>query len=373
MSVFLFLKQIVDVLYPYHWLDYMMVIMVGIALIYQILLVRPDIKKSIAASDILIVALGILLTVSFMKDMGAYGVYVKVLSAFLMYFVGRIYYDRIKECTGALVTSAYLVVYVNLFYRLYHVGVTGLFGVSNAGGDLYYYDTDMAFAMILAMCFIGMYGRNMLRKYMTIFFVCPYMVFYSDAGIQKILMLVVVFVMLLYLVEKAAGKKRMMNSLLGVTVLGLLCLIVILMLPVFTGGDSVNSVLFVNEGFLSTGNMYVRYEKWREIWSEFRSSGLLSQLFGIELSNSVGSMYLKTLYALGFAGILLAGGFIGSVIYYVMKIQDRKTFYMTVLLAVMLFGTGATVDSMEATQMSWFPMMFAGMVISSVQNGREAW
>ncbi len=49
------------------------------------------------------------------------------------------------------------------------------------------------------------------------------------------------------------------------------------------------------------------------------------------------------------------------------KVKDRKTFYITVILAVMLLATGVTVSSMESTQMSWFPMMFAGMVVSSVQ------
>ena len=56
-----------------------------------------------------------------------------------------------------------------------------------------------------------------------------------------------------------------------------------------------------------------------------------------------------------------------SIMYYVMKVDDRKTFYLAVILAVLLLGSGVTVNSMESTQMSWFPMLFAGMVISSVQ------
>lgn len=372
MSVFLFLKQIVDVLYPYHWMDYMMVIMVVVALIYQILLVRPNVKKSITTSDILILLMVTLLSVSFLKDTNAYGVYVKVLSAFLMYFVGRIYYDRIKECTGALVTSAYLVVYINFFYRIYRMGISGIFKVSNAGGDLYYYDTDMAFAMILAICFIGMYGRNILRKYITIFIVCPYMVFFSDAGIQKVLMIVVLFLMFLYLVEKITGKKCITNSLLFISILGMLCLIAALMLPAFFGDSSIGLGGFAKESLLNTENMYVRYENWQSILNELKSADFVTKLFGVNLLIPAGSLYFKTLYSLGIMGILLLVAFIASVIYYVIQIEDRKTFYVMVLLALMLLGTGATVDSMEATQMSWFPMMFAGMVISSVQNGRKA-
>ncbi len=373
MSVFLFLKQIVDVMYPYHWLDYMMVIMVVIALIYQILLVRPSVKKSITLVDIFIILLGILLTLSFLRSLNAYGVYVKVLSAFLMYFVGRIYYDRIKECTGALVTAAYWVVYINLFYRLYRVGISGIFKVANAGGDLYYYDTDMAFAMILAMCFIGMYGRNMMRKYITLFFVCPYMVFFSDADIQKGLLFIVFFIMMLYLVEQVSGKRNMANGILAVTIIGFICFLVILMLPVFVRDGNIGADTFVKESFLNNENMCVRYEKWREIKREIENADITSIILGINLSCPAGSMYVKMLYSVGMAGILLFISFLAGAAYYLMQMKDRKTFYMVVLLAFMLLGTGATVDSMEATQMSWFPMMFAGMVISSAQNGREAW
>ncbi|MBQ6886171.1 MAG: hypothetical protein IJN54_01495 [Lachnospiraceae bacterium] len=366
MSVFLFLKQIVDVLYPYHWLDYMMVIMVVIALIYQIMLVRPDIKKHITFSDIIILIFGVLLTVSFAKETRAYGIYVKVLSAFLMYFVGRIYYDRIKECTGALVTSAYLVVCMNLIHRLYYFGMNFL-QVSNAQGDLYYYDTDMAFAMVLAFIFIGMYGQNSLRKYFTMFIVCPYMVICSDAGIQKALFIIIFLLMFLYLMEKMFGKKKLINICLLITMVGLLCFIVVLMFPVVAGENGEISGGVVSEDFLSIKNMYVRYEKWQEVWREFKSAGITSQLFGVELSLLVGSLYLKTLYSVGVIGVVLLFVFVISEIYYVVQIEDRKTFFVTILLTVMLLGTGVTVASMEATQMSWFPMMFAGMVISSVQ------
>ena len=63
--------------------------------------------------------------------------------------------------------------------------------------------------------------------------------------------------------------------------------------------------------------------------------------------------------------------FIGAVVYYVIQVEDRKTYYVTVLLAIMLLGTGLLNNSLEATQMSWYPMMFAGMVVSSVQAERR--
>ena len=57
--------------------------------------------------------------------------------------------------------------------------------------------------------------------------------------------------------------------------------------------------------------------------------------------------------------------------YHVTKFEDRKTFYLAVIMAVLLLGSGVKVNSMESTQMSWFPLLFSGMVISSVQVESE--
>lgn len=374
MTVFLFLKQIVDVLYPYRWLDYMMVALVIFLLVYQILLVRPSVRENFTGSDIIILLLSLLLTVSFIKNTEGYGIYFKVLSAFLMFFVGRVYYDRIQECYRALVVSSYIVIYANFFYRIAERGL--LFGNINVNGDLYYYDTDMAFAVILGMVFIGMLGRNTIIKFATVFFICPYMVLNSDAGIQKAILLVVYAILAVYILEKITGRQRPANWILTIAMAALLGSVGILLLPVFTDFDMAGILTLFDGGIFDKQNMLGRYGGWREIWSYIREGSLGNLLFGTDLCseqlhNSVfsnmNSVYMKTLYSLGFAGIILLVAFVASVVYYVVKVKDRKTFYITIILAVMLLATGVNVSSMESTQMSWFPMMFAGMVISSVQ------
>lgn len=374
MTVFLFLKQIVDVLYPYRWLDYMMVALVIFLLVYQILLVRPSVRENFTGSDIIILLLSLLLTVSFIKNVEGYGIYFKVLSAFLMFFVGRVYYDRIQECYRALAASSYIVIYANFFYRIAERGL--LFGNINVNGDLYYYDTDMAFAVILGMVFIGMLGRNTIIKFATVFFICPYMVLNSDAGIQKAILLVVYAILAVYILEKITGRQRPANWILTIAMAALLGSVGILLLPVFTDFDMAGILTLFDGGIFDKQNMLGRYGGWREIWSYIREGSLGNLLFGTDLCseqlhNSVfsnmNSVYMKTLYSLGFAGIILLVAFVASVVYYVVKVKDRKTFYITIILAVMLLATGVNVSSMESTQMSWFPMMFAGMVISSVQ------
>lgn len=372
MTFFLFAKQLVDMLYQYRALDYFMVIMVFFMLIYQIALVRPDIRKRFMLTDGIVVVLGLLLTFTFLKTGSGYQTYFKVMSAFLIYFVGRVYYDRIKECYGTLTFASYLVVYINLLDRIMKFGPS-LTSVTDAGGDLYFYDTDMAFAMILAMVFIAMFGRNSVFKLLTIFVVCPYMVFFSDAGIQMVLMIAIYAIIAVYLMELILDHKKLSGVLLSMMILGLLGIVLLIYMPVLGLGNSeYMSSLFQNR-FLNQNNMYSRYADWRMILDSCRGQSPSAKLLGIGMGAEVNiqSLYIKIFYSLGYVGLGLTVLMIISIMYYVTRVEDRKTFYLAVIMAVLLLGSGVTVNSMESTQMSWFPLLFAGMVISSVQVDRE--
>ena len=72
MSIFLFLKQFVDLLYTWKWLDVAMVLLVLVMLAYQYLLIRPDIKEKFRAADGVVLLLALLLTISFLRDISAY-------------------------------------------------------------------------------------------------------------------------------------------------------------------------------------------------------------------------------------------------------------------------------------------------------------
>lgn len=373
MSFFLFVKQIVDMLYSYKILDYFMVGLILFMLVYQIMLVRPDLKEMFTKADGIVLAICGLLTISFVKSTSEYETYFKILSAFLMYFVGRIYYERIQECYGALVSSVYIVVYLNLFSRISNFG-DRLFQVTNAGGDLYYYDTDMAFSMILAFVFIAMFGKNSVFKLFTILLVCPYMVFYSDAGIQKVLLLVVIAIILVYILELVLRKQKLSNIILIGMLTGIIAVVVLLYLPLMGIRDTDKIAGVFNGRFLDFQNMSARYDAWNEVLELSKERGILGQIFGNSLSVGAGegiyveSLYIKTYYALGWLGLLLALGMLVAVIRYIVKVKDRKTFYLMVMMVVILLGTGVAINSMERVQMSWFPLMFAGMVVSSVRE-----
>lgn len=370
MSFFLFAKQFVDMLYPYQILDYLMVILVVILLVYQTALVRPDIRSHFGITDGIILLLGILLTITLFRSQGGYQTYFKVMSAFLMYFVGRIYYDRIKECYSALTLASYLIVYLNFGHRIWNFR-GHLLQIKDAGGDWYYNDTDMAFAIVLAMVFIAMFAKNTIFKLVTIFLICPYMVFYSDAGIQMVLMIAVYVIIGIYILELIIRNRKVTGVLLSIMVLGLLGIVVLVYAPVLGIGQQEGILNLFTGRFLDQGNMYSRYVDWDQVLTRCRQEHLLTQVWGVGMGAeySIQSLYLKIYYTLGYVGIGLSLLTIISILYYVMRVEDRKTFYLAVIMAILLLGSGVTVNSMESTQMSWFPMLFAGMVISSVQAG----
>ena len=377
MSFFLFVKQIVDMLYLYKMLDYLMVSLIIFMLAYQVMLVRPDFKAMFTKADGIVIVLCGLVTISFLKNTSEYETYFKILSAFLMYYVGRIYYERIQECYGPLVSASYIVVYLNFLCRISNFG-GGLFRVTNAGGDLYYYDTDMAFAMILAFVFIAMFGKNSVLKLFTILLICPYMVFYSDAGIQKILLLVVMAIIFVYIIELVLRKPKLSNVALIAMVSGIIIVIIYLYLPVMGIGNA-DIVLSVFQGkLLDYKNMHSRYVAWNEVVQLAGEQGSINQLIGNSLSVGTGgsiyveSLYVKTYYAIGWLGLLVALGLLIGVIKYIIMVKDRKTFYLMIIMAILLLGSGVAINSMERVQMSWFPMLFAGMVVSSVrEEGKE--
>ena len=365
MSIFLFLKQFVDLLYAYRWMDIFMVILAMVMLVYQYLLLRPNIKESVKAADIVVLLLVALLTFSFFRDISAFQAYIKVMSAFLMYFMGRLYYDRINECGDALALSSYLIIYLNFVHRVLTYG-TKLFQVTNADGDLYFYDTDMAYGIILAFIFVAMFARNSIFKMLTLVLICPYMILYSDAGIQMLLFFAIVVVLILYIVEVAIHKKTFAMIGMGVLIAGLLACVVLIYIPLLTSDTSGTWKIFGNNAILNVTHMETRYSEWQQVYAVRSPETLLEKIWGISFNTGLPlkSFYLKALYTTGIVGLLL--GIVLIVLSFIAanRSEERKNFYITVMLAILMLGSGVTVNSMETTQMSWFVMLFAGMVIT---------
>lgn len=370
MSIFLFLKQIVDMLYPYHFLDYAMVGMALIALIYQLILVRPSLKKEICFTDVVVLLLGGIILVHYLENpVGNHSVTMKLGSAFLLYFLGRIYHERLEECSPALVGSSYIVVYANMIHRLvfFH---SDFWGLKDARGDLFFNDTDLGFGLLIALIFIVMYARNGILKLVTVFFVIPVLLFNSCAGVQKILFIAIFILLLIYVFEVMGVPRKVSNGILLTGILGLFALIVTLMLPVFTGG--INFLYNILEGkWISASTISERIGEWDVIWNQVKGASLIRKLFGISLTGRPFNQYISILYTTGFIGVVLSLLYLFSILKNITSVKDRKMFYIWTLITILFLGSSILNNCMEFTQCSWFFMMYGGMVVSNSRKTED--
>ena len=386
MSLFLFLKQIVDIFYKCKWMDYVLVAMAILILIKQLWLLRPNkmtktygngavikhgsyrisILKPLKLPDICIIYFSISATVKLLAyhsiNVEIYG---KLMSAFVLYTIGRICKERILECTGYLALASYIVVYANVVYRWISLGSERFFTSRISEGGLYYFDTDLSYAMLLALIFISMYGKNGILKFLTIFLVIPFMVLHSGADIQKILMVVIYIILFIYMAERAVKRRRLSDYILPTALILLIVILIGILLPVFYGEKTSSVLYYIDKYITNTENIRERYSEWSNAKTIFLNSNLGWRLFGfgIEPIGSIINQYLYTLYNYGYVGIGLLTTFIGSCTWFAIKEDNRKTYYVAIMLAIVFLGSSIVLNGMDRTQMSWLVMMYAGMVV----------
>ena len=375
MTIFLFLKQIVDIFYQYRFLDYVLVLFAISLLAYQIWLKKSDKLASVKNKDqykikltltdtcicyfILIATLKYLVFSS--TNLETYG---KLLSAFLMYFIGRLCKERIEECTRALAIAAYIVIYANVINRYIYLGYGGFFKSKVSDGCLYYFDTDLSYAMLIGLIFVAMYAKNSVLKFVTVFITCPFMILHSGADIQKVLLVVTYIVLFVFIGERAVKRRRISDYFLPIALI-LLCVILIgLILPVFTNNNNSILLVFINSRITDTNTLIERYSEWKNAKSIFDNSSLLWKCVGLG-TTSIGvviNQYLHIFFYYGYIGVIATIGIIISSTFSAIHTKERKTYYVSIMLAIVFLGTCIVINGMDRTQMSWFLFIFLGMV-----------
>lgn len=383
MPVFLFLKQIVDMFYQYKILDYGMVVLCFFLLYRKIRKdkIYKNLKEFFCSEDYLVVALILMYGLSFLRHPSAYGTFFKLESCFLLYFLGRVYGSEILKYGKILAGAGYIVVYANFVYRFYQFGfkfiVTGPeVTLLNVGG-LYYYKTDLAVGIIIASLFIYMFSEKKWLKWVTIIPVCGYMVFYSGARIGQLVMAVEYLLILLYELQigdhlNLKFKEKYILWIMGTV--SFLVLLFFIVLQIFPFEEIASNLsVAVGQGSFLERLMHSRHIVWWDILDYFSEQSFFMRLLGIDLEtefqhNSLGirahSMYIKQMYATGYVGCFLFLAILTGIFQKLVGETDKRLIYVVLILWVMLLGAGLTIESLEATQMSWFPMLFSGMLLS---------
>ncbi len=388
MTVFLFLKQLVDMFYQYQFLDYGMVILAAGLFFYKVYKDKYTFKD-LNYLDITVVALAVLITIAFCRDISGYKIYFKILSGFLVYFLGRVYQKEIMEKGRFLATTSYIIVYANFAYRMVRQDFQIFLDASRETelnlGEFYYYKADMGVAMIIAVIFIYAFSEIKWLKWVTLLVICPYMVFYSGARMQQVALGIIYFFVILNQVEKKTGKAfkldwKLFAGIAAVMIVAVAVLTILPKIPAFRDRFGANFGFDFSQGIFSERLMHSRHAIWGGILKYFHEQPFFTKLLGIDLvseplHNSAGlashCTYIRILYAAGYMGLGAFLAMIGEAVYLVSKLEDRKLFYIMLELWAMYLVNGISLAAIEFTQMSWFPMLFLGVTASAV-IGRKA-
>lgn len=390
MPIFLFAKQIVDMLYQFQFMDYGMVLFAIVLLGYKIWKDKlyVDIRNKIIVTDALVVALGIVYFLSFLRYTPLYGTFFKVESCFLIYFLGRVYRKEIMNHGKMLAYAGYFVIYANFIYRFYQFGYKFiLVGVEktllNVGG-FYYYKTDLAFGILIATLFVYIFAKNNLFKWFTIIVISGYMVFYSGARMGQVVMFGL-YVLIIWREYVIKHKKKLRISRKAMTIImNVLCVCMLLLFigvqlfpfEVLQGMFDLDTEL----GMKLNNLMHSRHIIWTDILYYFSEQNILTRLFGIDLGTEYlhtsenmrcHSQYIKQIYSTGYIGCFLVFFLVKKAICLCCDRIDDKMNFIGIIVWVAVLGFGFSIESLEATQMSWFPMLFLGALCSAEQRKQE--
>ncbi|MDE6608565.1 MAG: hypothetical protein K2K54_12555, partial [Lachnospiraceae bacterium] len=302
--------------YKYQVLDYGMVVL-GVGLLCVEIRrkkVYLHLKEFLCPADFIVFALVIVYSISFLRYPSAYGIFFKVESCFLLYCVGRVYERKIMQHGRVLAWAGYIAVYVNFVYRFYQFGFRLTVGVGeedllNRGG-LYYYKTDLAIGMMIAVLFIYMFGENKWLKWFTITVICGYLVFYSGARMQQLMMAVEYLLIAMCEIEKRTSftlrfkEKCVTVVMAAVSVMVLLFFAALQIFPMERWAAALNTETGI--GLVMEKLMHSRHVIWLDILGYFSDRSFFTRLFGIDLQteylhNAKGmrahSAYIKQIYA----------------------------------------------------------------------------
>ncbi len=414
MSIFLALKQIVDILFQFTILDYSMVVIAAFMVVFGFFKFGyyKEFSKRIVPADIIMLCLFVVYFLSFLRDTGAYSKFVKTESAFFIYFLGRVYsekfYNEIKSesvFSKIIPLSSYIILFLNLIYKMYiqftytftgnYVGRKSDFDVTSDGA-LYYYKTDMAIGVIVCIVFIYALSKKKWLKWIAIFPVGIYMLFYrtnARSG-QAILILEYMFIIFLELRKKGVFKKIKISE-KSVKVFGAILLSAVtaflVFIQLFTPLKTNLEELGLGEDIMTKleNIFHSRHLIWWDAISYYVKQPFATRFLGIDLTTETlhnpcndrfHNLYFKQIYAVGYIGTYL---FYAALITWLKSLaekkkssfSDEKTLYtlktITVGMWIMFLFISISMEGLEYTQMTWYPFIMMGIMQGGKNDNKQ--
>ncbi len=392
------IKQVVDILYKYTLLDYFMVLIAIFLIIACVLKKRiyANLNNKINITDFVIVVLAVVYFFSFLRNINAWKHICKIESAFLVYFLGRVYGNKELKYKKICSVISYSVVYANSIYRVYeviHYKITGTylksepFGIYN-GGAFYNYKTDLALGLIVASILIYYCSQIIWLKLITIGPLVATIIFTSGARTCKLILIIEYIIMYMFYIKKnkeiisLSTKKglKLLKIAFGLVLTSVLSFFVFIQcfdplnhkLEDLIKSESETSKLF--------NIFHGRNIIWWDAISYFKQQSFLTRFIGIDLCSETQhnleadrfhNLYFKLIYSIGYIGTIIFIYLIYRLFKSYILSKDEGIKYLFLAFFVMFLGISLTMEGLEYTQMTWYGFIMAGIVVTQSMNHRE--
>lgn len=370
-ALLLLLKPITDMFYQYQVLDYAMM---GLAILALLINVRKI--KHLYWVDLIVLAIVTILSFTLIRS-GFSGVviYIKMISAYLLYFIGRSCGNRLFKERKYLVYAEVIVLLANCFSLVTRSGFQ-TWGHATTFSGLYFFKTDLALAMVYAVVTL-LYLSDFKWIYILVASLLGViMIFLSNTRMDMVIMLVLLFVYVLYIREKKSRKLLRINMrfvVIGITSLvgGIYIISKILTLPAFRSFNYISFSFNKLFDLYNASNTSGRTVVWDAILRIFNSKPLIQRLIGIDfvsdyyLTYDSHNAYIKMMFT---GGYICLGLFILLLFMHIAKLNNTKNrnmfyFNLSVLIAFTLQSVSAS--TVIYTQSTWIFMLFFGAIITS--------
>ena len=330
ISLLLFLKPITDMFYQFRFLDALLLAYAAGVLVFS--------AGKIARQKIDLIALLIILmfTQSFLKNVsfGSLLIYIKIISQYLLFFIARKSYEDTERYVSVLQKSYLIVLITNLLAIGLGYG-TVLWGEAHTLRGMYYYKTDLSIAMLQLIILFIMKSRWSWYDFLVMLAGFS-MIVLSNSRLFFILSVEILFAAFLYRYESRMKLPLRIGFKLfiGFALVGVLAIFLQKQLNSITYFQDANFITFdfTDAAYNTQGRATI----WKVTFARYMQAGPLDRIFGIDLTSDMlyngffsanaHNMYLKNLFCIGLAGLIV------SLIFYLLtipcfnRLKDRNLF-----------------------------------------------
>ena len=369
MAFLIFIKTLSDMFYKLSVLDYLLMAVVSVLFLYGLKRI-----ETIHAGDLLAFAFMGLLCMTMLRTGTGFSHFIKMMSAFMLYFIGRGFFRETFQSERALVAANYIVVLSNLALFLLGKGFT-IWGSASTFRGMYFYKTDFSIAMVYAIAALVFFENPVMIVSAVEWCILAYLILRSNTRAALLIYCMIFGLWLLYRHERVTKKpiriniKYMLFASVGL-ITAIYLIAMILSSSVFSSYHFITFRFNKLSDLFNTSNTQGRNVIWKALFEKYNSAGIVQKAIGIDFvsdywnSFDAHNAYLKILFSTGFIGLLIFAGFI---VYYVIrlnKLKDRSLFYYNVAILLTFMIQSMSQSSIDFTQMTWTFLYFAGCAVS---------